>query len=442
MSAIDLNQPWLGLHPTADVRRHIRLGVIVILVTFGGLGSWAALAPLSGAVVAPGFIKVDSNRKTVQHLEGGIIKEILVRDGDRVTAGQPLVVLEDMRVDASLDLIEGQLHAVLARIARLHAEHDGLEQIEFPQRLLALAGDAQVDEILQRETVLFNTRRAALQDRIRLYEQEIVQAREQIAALQQQVAAEEAAVKLLQEEIAAVEDLLKKQYVQKTQLLALRRGVEEYQVRRGEHLAESALARQKITELELQIIEVRNTYAQEAADRLTQEQAMANELVERLRPAQDANTRKQITAPITGDVVNLRVFTLGGVIGPREPILDIVPAGNPLIVEAQVSVTDIDDIAPGQAADVQLTAYKSRTAPLLEGKVVYISADRLISENSGIPYYICHIEIDGASLNAAPELALYPGMPAEVFIKTEARTLLDYILSPIESVIRRSMREQ
>jgi HlyD family type I secretion membrane fusion protein len=132
---------------------------------------------------------------------------------------------------------------------------------------------------------------------------------------------------------------------------------------------------------------------------------------------------------------------LGGVIGPREPILDIVPAGNPLIVEAQVSVTDIDDIAPGQAADVQLTAYKSRTAPLLEGKVVYISADRLISENSGIPYYICHIEIDGASLNAAPELALYPGMPAEVFIKTEARTLLDYILSPIETVIRRSMRE-
>ncbi len=439
--AANFEQPWHGLHPTADVRRHMQLGVIVILITFGGLGSWAAFAPLSGAVVAPGYIKVDANRKTVQHLEGGIIKEILVRDGDRVAAGQPLVVLDDMQVDASLDLLAGQLNSVLARIARLQAEHDGLESIAFPQRLLTLEVDPETSETLRRETVLFNSRRTSLQDRIRLYEQEINQAHEQIHALSQQVHAEESAISLLQKEIAANEDLEKKQYVQKTHILTLQRTVEEYQARRGEHLADSALARQKITEMELQIIEVKNNYAQEAADLLTQAQTQANELEERLRPALDANRRKKITAPITGDVVNLRVFTVGGVIGPREPILDIVPADNPLIVEAQVEVTDIDDIYLDQAADVQLTAYKSRTVPLLEGKVIYIAADRLVNDKNGVPYYTCHIEINSDSLRDAPELELYPGMPAEVFIRTRARTLLDYMLSPIESTIRRSMRE-
>jgi HlyD family type I secretion membrane fusion protein len=323
----------------------------------------------------------------------------------------------------------------------LAAEYDGLEALEFPRRLLALEVDPEISEILRRETVLFNSRRASLQDRIRLYEQEISQAREQIQALLQQIRAEETAISLLQQEIAANQDLEKKQYVQKTHILTLQRTVEEYQARRGEHLADSALARQKITELELRIIEVKNSYIQDAADLLTQEQSKANELEERLRPAQDANRRKQITAPIMGDIVNLRVFTVGGVIGPREPILDIVPADNPLIVEAQVDVNDIDDIYMEQAADVQLTAYKTRTAPLLTGKVVYISADRLINEQSGIPFYICRIEIDSESQRDTPELELYPGMPAEVFIKTKNRTLLDYILSPIESTLRRSLRE-
>ncbi|TAJ93159.1 MAG: HlyD family type I secretion periplasmic adaptor subunit [Gammaproteobacteria bacterium] len=441
MATTSYLKPWQGLHAAADVRRPIRQGLIIILLSFGGFGAWAALAPLSGAVVAPGYVKVDANRKTVQHLEGGIIKEILVRDGDRVAAGQPLVVIEDTQVDASLDLIAGQLNSVLARIARLAAEYDGLEALEFPRRLLALEVDPEISEILRRETVLFNSRRASLQDRIRLYEQEISQAREQIQALLQQIRAEETAISLLQQEIAANQDLEKKQYVQKTHILTLQRTVEEYQARRGEHLADSALARQKITELELRIIEVKNSYIQDAADLLTQEQSKANELEERLRPAQDANRRKQITAPIMGDIVNLRVFTVGGVIGPREPILDIVPADNPLIVEAQVDVNDIDDIYMEQAADVQLTAYKTRTAPLLTGKVVYISADRLINEQSGIPFYICRIEIDSESQRDTPELELYPGMPAEVFIKTKNRTLLDYILSPIESTLRRSLRE-
>jgi HlyD family type I secretion membrane fusion protein len=430
-----------GLHPAADVRRWIRAGLLTILFTFGGFGTWAAVAPLSGAVIAPGFVKIDTNRKTVQHLEGGIIKEILVRDGDSVRAGQPLVVLEDRRVDASLNLIQGQLDAVLARTARLEAERAGLDRIEFPARLLERVGSGDLDSLVQRETTLFDSKRGALEARIGLFEQEIAHARDQVAALKQQIDSERSAAEYLQQEINANEELERKQLVPRTQLLNLKRNLQEYEARSGEHRAEIAAAEQNITQLQLRIIDERNRYVQDAADQLTKETAQLHDLEDRLRPALDATERKQVTAPIAGIVVNLRVFTVGGIIGPREAILDIVPEDNPLLVEAQVDVGDIDDLSIGQAADIRLTAYRARSTPLLEGKVIYVSADRLVDERNGFPYYTCHIELFPDSLRAAPDLQLYPGMPAEVYIRTQSRTLLDYLLAPVEQTMRRSFRE-
>jgi HlyD family type I secretion membrane fusion protein len=441
MHLVPKTAPWQGLHTAANVRTYILSGLIVILVFFAGFGGWAALAPLSGAVIAIGVVKVDTNRKTVQHLEGGIVKEILVRDGDHVGAGQALIVLQDERVGATLDLLQGQLDAEFARMARLQAERDGKDHIEFPDYLVRRADQPEVADLLRNEDVFFNTKRAALEEQINLIRRQISEAQEQINGLTSQVRAEEAAVGYLQEEITANEELEKKQYVQKVHILELKRGVEEYQARRGEHLADIAIARQKITELQVRIIDLKNAYVREAADKLTLSQAAIYDIEERLRPARDATVRQQITAPISGTVVNQKVFTVSGVIGPREPILDIVPDDNPLIIEAQVRVDDIDDLRLGQEADIRLSAYKMRSTPLVLGYVTYISADRLINQATQEPYYLAHIEVDMESLRSARNLQLYPGMPAEVFVKTGARTAIDYLLAPITQTLRRSMRE-
>ena len=435
------SSPWQGLHDAANVDFYIRAGLFVILALFGGLGAWAAIAPLSGAVIAVGVVKVDTNRKTVQHFEGGIVKEILVRDGDHVQSGQTLVVLQDERVGSTRDYLQGQLDSELARAARLQAERDGLDTIKFPESLVSHSDDTKVDEILKSETVYFNAKIVTLEERITLLRQQIKQTQEQIAGLEAQSRAEDMAIAYLQEEVSANEVLDKKRYVEKVHILGLKRSIEEYEARKGEHRADIAVARQKITDLELRIIDLKNARLNEAADKLTVAQQTINEIQERLRPARDATTRQTVVAPIEGTVVNLRVFTLGGIVKAGEPILDIVPEGTPLIIEAKVNVIDIDDLLLDQEADIRLSAYKTRSTPLVLGRLIYIAADSLVEQTTGQAYYLVHIEVDPESLREAKNLILYPGMPAEVFIKTGERTALDYLLAPITQTLRRSMRE-
>lgn len=433
--------PWSGLHPAANVHKIMRAGTVAILLVFGTFGLWATLAPLSGAIIGMGLIKVDLNRKTVQHLEGGIVKEILVRDGDRVQAGQALIVIEDERVDASVDVVQGLLDAEMAKTARLAAERDSLEQIVFPDVLLERADDPEVSELIRTETNFFETRRGAMRQQIKLLEQQIEEARHEIKSLDMRAQAEMEASRLLEEEVAANETLGAKQYVQKTQILTLKRGIEDYKARRGEHLADIARAGQKITDLELRIATTRDTYLQQATEGLTAAQAKIFDLQERLRPSQDMQRRQHITAPIAGTVVGLKVFTVGGIIGPREPLMDIVPDANELIVEAQIGVDDIDDVHVGQEADVRLSAYKRRTTPLVIGEVSYVAADRMTSQDGTHSYYITRITVTREALAEAGDIALYPGMPAEVFIRTAERTALDYLLAPVTNVLRRSFRE-
>ena len=433
--------PWQGLHAAADVKRFIHIGLLAILVAFGGIGTWAAIAPLSGAVIAIGVVKVDTNRKTIQHQEGGIVKEILVRDGDYVKAGQTLIVLQDERVGANLDLLQGQFNAELARAARLRTERDNLESIQFPEQLTSNTTSQEVANLLRSEEIFFNTRRETLETQISLLRQQISHAHEEIAGLNIQVEAEEAASRYLQLEIDANETLEKMQYVQKVHIFELKRGIEEYLSHKGEHLADIAQAQQRISDLELKIIDLKKAHINEAADKLIVSDATIKEIAERLRPARDATARQQVVAPIAGTVVNIRVFTVGGVLGPREPILDIVPEGSPLIIEARINVDDIDDLKLEQEADIRLTAYKRRSTPLILGHVIYIAADRLVDAVSQQAYYTAHIEVDLASLREARNLTLYPGMPAEVFIKTGTRTALDYLLAPITQTLRRTMRE-
>jgi HlyD family type I secretion membrane fusion protein len=423
-----------------DIRPLARAGVLVIVAGVVAFAAWAYVAPLSGAVIAPGFVKVDLNRKVVQHQEGGIVRAIRVRDGERVDQGQELVVLDDVRIDAQLDLLRTQLDAERAKAARLEAERALAARPSFPQDFLKRKNELKVAELIARETALFRARREALDTQIAVLRRQIRETVEEAEALGEQIGAEERALKLQKEELAANERLLSQGYVQKTRLLTLQRAVAEYEARHSERRAELSKSRQRASELEFRILAMRNTYVQTATDELKETTSRLFDLEERIRPSRDASERQKIAAPIAGEVVGLRVFNAGSVIGPREVLMEIVPQEKRLIVEARIRPEDINYVRSGSDADIRLTAYQSRTTPLVSGAVTYVSGDRHVDPQSGAPYYIVHIDVPEKAL-AASNLRLQAGMPAEVFIRTDNRSALDYLLAPVTSYLRRAMRE-
>jgi epimerase transport system membrane fusion protein len=429
----------VGIGP--DPRRSAGLGVLAIIVALLALAAWGIAAPLSGAVIAAGFVKVDLNRKVVQHQEGGIVRAIRVRDGDRVSEGQELVLLEDVRIEAQLDLLRTQLDAEHAKAARLEAERAYAAQPAFPPKLAQRAAEPKVAELLAREAALFRARREAIESQIAVLRRQIRETTEEAGALAQQIAAEERALKLQKEELTVNERLLAQGFVQKTRLMTLQRAVAEYEARHGERRAELSKSRQRAAELEFRILSMRNAYAQSAADELKETTARIFDLEERIRPSRDAAERQKIVAPIAGEVVGLRVFTSGSVIGPREVLMEIVPEEKRLVVEARVRPEDINHVRPGAAADVRLTAYQQRTTPLVHGSVIYVSGDRLVDQPTGVPYYVVQVDVPTEALAQAGNLKLQAGMPAEVFIRTDSRTTFDYLLSPVTAYLRRAMRE-
>jgi HlyD family type I secretion membrane fusion protein len=424
-----------------EARRLVRLGLLVIVTLIVGAGIWMVITPLSGAAIAQGSIKVDMNRKTLQHQEGGIVKEILVRNGSRVEVGQTLLVINDVRVDANYDLLITQLDSELAKAARLSSESTLESAVVYPEDLLPRSEDVRVKELMRRENAVFATRRQMLDGQIKLLKEQIVESQREAAALREQVEAEKRAVKWQQEELEANQQLADKGFMNKTKLLALQRGVAEYEARLGEHQAAFAQARQRSGDFELRIASLRNNYVKEAADELKDATAKMYDLRERLRPSLDAAQRQRVVAPVAGDVVDLRITTVGAVVGPREPLLDIVPDNPELVVEARVRPEDITYVKIGGDADVRLSAFKQRVTPTVAGKVTYISADSLTDAKSGATYYLANVKLTAESLKEAGDLKLQAGMPAEVFVKTPARTPLQYMLDPISAFLQRSFRE-
>jgi HlyD family type I secretion membrane fusion protein len=425
----------------AELRRISRTGAAVMVAGVVAMGAWLAAAPLSGAVIAPAFVKVDMNRKVVQHQEGGIVKQILVRDGERVQLGQVLLVIEDVRLDATLDLLRTQHDGERAKAARLEAERAILPEIRFPADLLSRKSEAKVAELLQRETALFRARREALDTQIAVLRKQMQQIDVESKALADQIAAEARALKLQQDELAVNQSLLNQGFVQKTRLMQLERQVAEYEARWGEHRAELAKSQQRASELELRVLAQRNQYVQSAADELKDASARIFDIEERLRPSRDAAERQRIPAPISGEVVGLRVFTPGAVIGPRDVLMEIVPDEKRLVVEARIRPENINHVRAGSAAEVRLTAYQSRTTPLVAGKVNYVSPDRVVEPQTGNAYYLAHVDVPEDALAAAGNLRMQAGMPAEVYIRTDTRTALDYLLAPVTAYLRRGMRE-
>jgi len=402
---------------------------------------WVILAPLSGAIIAPAFVKVDMNRKVVQHQEGGIVKQILVRDGERVQMGQTLVVIDDVRLDATLDLLRTQHDGERAKAARLEAERAFLPAVEFPPELAARSGEPKVAEILQREAALFRARREALDSQIAVLHKQISQTEEEATALAGQIAAEGRALRSQREELALNEKLFKQNFVQKTRLMTLERAVAEYEARWEEHRAELAKTRQRSSELELRVLAQRNAYVQSATDELKEITTRLFDLEERLRPSKDAADRQRIAAPIAGVVVGLRVFNAGAVVGPREVLMEIVPEDKTLVVEARIRPEDINHVHKGSDAEVRLTAYKQRTPPLVAGRVTYVSADRMLDPQSGTPFYVVQVDVPARALEEAGNLRMQAGMPAEVYIRTDSRSAFDYLFAPVTVYLRRGMRE-
>ena len=428
--------------PMPHIRRLAVGGSLLVGVFVLGAGTWAAVAPLESAAHAPGVVEVESSRKTVQHLEGGIIGAILVRDGQKVVAGQPLIRLDDTKARTSLRALQGQLWDAKAAEARLIAERDGAAAPDYPGELADQIDNSDIARVVAGQNKIFQTRRTLQQSKTALIKQRIAETEEEIKGLRAQVASDTTRVGLINEEISGLRQLLDKGLERKPHLLQLQRDLAEIEGKRGDTLAQIARAEQSIVESQVTIVNQENDRQNEVAESLRDTQKKIHELTEQIQAATDVLARIEVKAPEEGIVTDLKVHTPGGVVTAGEPLLDLVPPEDHLIVSAQVRPEDINTVHAGLPAWVRLTPYKQRRTPPLEGKVEYVSADRLVDKHTNQPYYAAKIRVDEAKLKEVIGVEMIPGMPAEVSIKTGEQTVAMYALSPVLDSFRRAFREQ
>lgn len=425
--------------PQINDRPIRRLGYLILFLTFGLFGSWAVFAPLDSAALAPGVVTVKSYRKTVQHLEGGIVKALHVRDGDMVQAGDVLVELDGTQTLAELEMVRSQLIAVRAMEARLTAERDDLPSLVFVPT--SEGNDPRVIEAQQNEQRIFVARRSSRLGEIDVLKKRKVQLEEQVRGFQEVIASKQELARSYQSEIGDLNELLKEGFVDKQRLLEQERSVTRLRSEVADLKSSIAQTRLQIGETELQIAQLQKNFISEVVNQLAEVQTQGFDLSERLSAVQDRANRIQIRAPESGMVLGMKVHTVGGVVGPGTPLLDIVPATEDLIVEVQISPMDIDRIAPGKLADIRFSAFKSATTPVIEGQLTQVSADRLVNEQTGVPYYLGRVELTEKGRKDLGPLLLVPGMPAEVLINTGARTLLNYLVQPATNAFARSLIE-
>ncbi|WP_340117785.1 HlyD family type I secretion periplasmic adaptor subunit [Pelagibius sp. 7325] len=426
--------------PTST-RRVVLAGLAVIVLTFGGFFGWAATADLSSAVIASGTVMVDSNRKAIQHLEGGIVREILVRNGDAVRRGDLLLRLDETQARASLAIVQIKLDQALAAEARLLAERDGAEAIIVPDALADRVNRQHIREILRDQESLFMARRETLRGETEIYTQRIGQIEEQIAGYRAQQESKGRQMDLINEELAAKQSLLEKGYAEKPKVLALEREAARLGGERGELIAEIAAAKTSISEAKLQILQLGKDFREQVEQELRETRAQILDLRERVTAASFILNHLEVRAPEDAIVVGLQVYAQGQVVRPGQAVLELVPVGDQLIVEAKIRPVDIDNLFAGQEADVVFTAFPQRTTPRLLGSVIYISADRFEDERSGEAYYLARVVVPDNEAARLGDHKLQPGMPADVMIKTGERTPLDYLVQPLRDSIMKAWRE-
>ncbi|MFL5124833.1 MAG: HlyD family type I secretion periplasmic adaptor subunit [Microvirga sp.] len=425
-----------------SIRSHLLGGLAVVALLAGGVGGLAATTELSGAVIAPGSLVVDSNVKKVQHPTGGVVGELRARDGDKVKAGDIVVRLDETITQANLAIVVKSLNELQSRLARLEAERDNVDAIVFPAELLARADDPELARSMTGERNLFEFRKSARAGQKAQLRERIAQLKEEIQGLTGQVAAKKRETELIGQELEGVRDLWRKNLVQIQRVTALERDAARLEGERGQLIASTAQAKGKISEIELQILQIDQDLRSEVAKDLREVQGKIAELVERKVAAEDQLKRIDIRAPQNGMVHQSTVHTVGGVITPGEAIMLIVPEADALTVEAKLAPQDIDQVRVGQTAALRFSAFSQRTTPELDGVVSRVSADLTTDQRTGAAYYVVRITLSDSEIARLEGLRLVPGMPVEAFIRTGERTVLSYVMKPFTDQITRSFRSR
>ena len=424
-----------------SIRRHVTAGTILVVVLLFGVGGWASTAEISGALIAPGSVVVDSNVKKVQHPTGGVVGELFVRDGDHVKEGDILIRLDETVTQANLAIVTKGLTELYARKARLAAERDGADSVAVPPELADNVNDPEVKDALASERKLFDLRR---QDRLgqkQQLQERITQLQQEISGLAAQQDAKDKEVALIEQELQGVRDLYAKNLVQLNRLTSLERDEAQLQGARGQLVAQAAEAKGKIAEIQLQIIQVDQDLSSDVAKELRETDSKIGEYVERKITAEDQLKRTDIRAPQDGIVFQSTANTVGGVIAAGDPIMLIVPKSDNLLVEVKVEPKDIDQVQFGQPVLLRFSAFNTRTTPEIQGTVVRIAADTTTDQRTGQSYYLVRISMTADEIKKLGDGKLTPGMPVEAFIQTGDRTMLSYLVKPLHDQLMRSFRE-
>jgi HlyD family secretion protein len=425
-----------------SIRLHVVVGAIVVAILVGGVGGWAGTREISGALIAPGSIVVDSNVKKVQHPTGGIVGEVRARDGDRVKAGDIVVRLDDTVTRASLAIVTKGLNELTARKARLEAERDGAEKITYPASLLARASDPEVAQVMAGERKLFDLRRTARIGQKAQLRQRIGQLAEEIRGVSAQQGAKAKEIVLIERELAGVQDLYKKNLIQLTRLTQLEREATRLEGESAQLIAQVAQVKGKVSELELQIIQIDQDLSSEVAKEMREIDGKIGEFIERQVTAEDQLRRVDIRAPQDGTVFQSTVHTVGGVISAGADLMLVVPDADNLIVEAKVNPQDIDQMQIQQKAMLRFPAFNQRTTPEIDGRVTRISADIGTDQRTGQTYYTIRIMMPVDEIARLGEVRLVPGMPVEAFVQTGQRTAISYFAKPFLDQLARAFREK
>lgn len=425
-----------------SIKFHLILGLAIVLILVVGLGGWASTVLISGALIAPGQIVVESNVKKVQHPTGGVVGEVRARDGDLVRAGDIVVRLDDTVTRANLAIVTKNLGAAQARAARLQAEQRGLDRIEFPQALLERADDPDVKALLSAETKLFDVRVNGRTGQKAQLRERITQLNEEIAGLSAQEKAKDQEIALVQNELTGVRELYDKRLVQISRLTQLERDSARLNGERAQYIASRAQAKGKITETELQIIQVDKDVVSEVSKDLRETNDKIGELIERKVAAEDQLRRVDIRAPQDGMVLQSTVHTVGGVVTAGDTLMLIVPQADDLQVEAKVNPVDIDKLQIGQKTLLRLSAFNQRTTPELNGLVSRVSPDVTTDQRTGQGYYTIRVSMPAEEVARLGDVKLIPGMPVEAFVQTGDRTMLSYLMKPLRDQLMRAFREK
>jgi HlyD family secretion protein/epimerase transport system membrane fusion protein len=419
----------------------LAFGWITIGILFGGFGTWASVAPLTSAAIAPGTVVVDSNRKSVQHLEGGVIREILVRDGDVVEARQVLLRLDGASIRAALASLQPMLTTNEAQKARLRAEREGLDVIVFSEDLVAEAErDVATAQILAGQQRVFETRRNALLGEKALNANRLAQSRQRLEGLQRQLEVKQREMALMGKEWADQRTLFSKGYTTRRQVADAQRTVQRLESEYADLYSKAEETKVLVERYELEDSQIHKNFVEQVENELYKSEQESYQLLERMRAIQDQYTRLDVRAPVSGVVVNMVAHTVGGVVAPGSLILDIVPRNDKLMIEAQVRPSDVDGVKADLAADVRFPAFDGTEIPRLNGMVTTVSADRLIG-SGGIAYFLVRVQVDESELARLGGRTLIPGMPAEVLINKSERTLLNYLLAPLLHGVWTAFRE-